>query len=119
MEKHVTVLGVFYIAYGVMGLIGMMFVLAIFLMGGAFIPEIAVATLAGSFGIVIAGLIGLTHVPALVAGYGLLKHYEWARILALIVGFINVMALPFGTIIAVYAFWTLLKDETIELFKSA
>ncbi|HLK34308.1 MAG TPA: zinc ribbon domain-containing protein [Terriglobales bacterium] len=46
-----------------------------------------------------------------VTGYGLLKVLPWGRVLALIMGFLMLLDLPFGTALAVYTLWVLLPAE--------
>ena len=68
-----------------------------------------IATLVGGFMLVMA-------LPGLAAGYGLLKRRSWGRILAIIVGVLNVPNFPLGTIIGVYALWVLLQSEAAGYF---
>lgn len=43
------------------------------------------------------------------AGYGLLERLPWARTLTLVLAFINLLAIPFGTAIGVYSIWVLMS----------
>jgi hypothetical protein len=46
-----------------------------------------------------------------------LKHRRpWARMVALVLAVLNLFFLPFGTALAVYAFWVLLSDEARRAF---
>ena len=47
----------------------------------------------------------------IIAGIGLLKYREWARILTLILAAFMLIGFPFGTAIGIYAFWVLLSSE--------
>ena len=47
----------------------------------------------------------------IVAGAGLLQRAPWARLLALIVGFIALLNLPFGTALGIYTIWVLLAGD--------
>jgi len=47
-------------------------------------------------------------VVGIVAGVGLLQRAPWARILALIMGFLSLLSFPFGTALGVYTIWVLL-----------
>ncbi|MBD3299676.1 MAG: hypothetical protein GF341_13550 [candidate division Zixibacteria bacterium] len=116
MEKHIQILGILMIVLGVLGLLGMLTVISLFGLGGMFSGNEDVALGALGLGVIIGGLILLTHLPALVAGIGILKHQEWARILGIIVAVLNVLSFPFGTALAIYAFWVLLKQETVRIF---
>lgn len=71
-----------------------------------------VATFVGGFMLVMA-------LPGLAAGFGLLKRRSWGRILALVVGVLNIPNFPLGTIIGVYSLWVLLQDEASAYFNPA
>lgn len=49
-------------------------------------------------------------------GIGLRGRKAWARPVALVLAVLNLFFLPFGTALAVYAFWVLLSDETRRAF---
>ena len=116
METHVTILGVVAIALGMIGL-GAAAVLFIAIAGGGLLSTdataIAITTVVAT---VLAGLIAFISLPSVVAGIGLLRHANWARILMLILAAINIPNIPFGTAMGIYAFWVLLNDQTTLLF---
>jgi len=58
------------------------------------------------WGLMIAAVVGL------MAGWGLLQRAPWARLLALILAFLALFNVPFGTAIGVYTLWVLLPDES-------
>jgi hypothetical protein len=48
-----------------------------------------------------------------VAGWGLLQHEHWARVLVLVLAFISLFTnIPFGTALGVYTLWVLLPSES-------
>jgi hypothetical protein len=49
-------------------------------------------------------------------GVGLRRRRPWARLVALTLAVINLFVLPFGTALAIYAFWVLLTDDTRRAF---
>ena len=55
--------------------------------------------------------------PCLVLGYGLMNLRPWARVMGLVLAALNLLNVPIGTAISLYAFWVLLKPETEALFK--
>jgi len=116
MENHVLIAGVFQIGFGLLGVcLSLILFVAIFgggvLSGDPFAMEITgfIATALSSFLLIFS-------VPAIIAGFGLLAHRNWARILILILSVIDLFCIPFGTILAVYTFWVLLNDDTERLF---
>jgi hypothetical protein len=54
--------------------------------------------------------------PAILSGFGLLRYAGWARYIAIPVALLDVLAVPIGTPIGLYALWVLLSEETEYLF---
>jgi hypothetical protein len=48
----------------------------------------------------------------LAAGWGLLQREGWARMLAIVIGALNVFDPPFGTAIGIYTLWVLLPTDS-------
>lgn len=65
---------------------------------------------------VVLGTILVSSLPCLILGFGLLNFRPWARILGLVLSALLLLNFPFGTAVALYAFWVLLKPETEALF---
>jgi hypothetical protein len=61
---------------------------------------------------VVAILIMAKAALGFVAGWGLLQREPWARILALVLAFISLFNVPFGTAVGVYTMWVLLPGES-------
>ena len=47
-----------------------------------------------------------------IAGWGLLQREPWARIIVLVLGFISLFNVPFGTAVGVYTLWVLLPAQS-------
>ena len=117
MDRHVQLIGILWIVYGVIGLLFAFFVFLV-LFGVSFIPDTGdvapgilrlVAWASSLFFLALA-------LPQVIAGLGLLRRKEWARILTLIVSFLHLISFPLGTALGVYSFVILLKPETVKLF---
>jgi hypothetical protein len=52
------------------------------------------------------------------AGWGLLQKEEWARIVALVVGFISLLSVPLGTALGIYTLWVLLPSQSDDEYKA-
>jgi len=48
---------------------------------------------------------------SLIAGIGLLERQDWARTLSLVMAFIALINVPFGTAIGVYTLWVLMSPQ--------
>jgi hypothetical protein len=49
------------------------------------------------------------------AGRGLKRREHWSRTVALLLSLINLLIVPFGTALGIYAFWVLLRQRSREL----
>jgi hypothetical protein len=47
-----------------------------------------------------------------IAGWGLIQREAWARVIALVLAFISLFHIPFGTAIGVYTLWVLLPAQS-------
>lgn len=126
MDTHVKVLGVLYIALSALGVLAALFI-AITFGGSAAIVGAAADAGDAAIALPIIGMAGMAlvvfllvvSVPGLVTGFGLLAYKPWARILGLVLSVINLIHIPFGTIVGIYGLWVLLNKDTERLFNSA
>jgi hypothetical protein len=47
-----------------------------------------------------------------IAGWGLLQRLPWARTLAIVLGLLSLIDIPFGTVIGIYTLWVLVPAES-------
>lgn len=122
MANHVRILAWFNIVIGSLGVLAACVTFA----GGSILP--ALLSAAGEAAdipigvleivvIAIVGLILVLSLPSLILGFGLYNFRPWARILGLVLAALNLLNIPFGTALSLYAFWILLKPETEALFR--
>jgi hypothetical protein len=116
METHVKVLGWLYIISGILGLLTAAIVVLAVFGGGLISGDRTAITVTGIVAAVIGGLIMIVSAPGIIAGIGLLSHQAWARILALVLGILNLPGFPVGTLLGIYTLWVLLDSETSLLF---
>lgn len=118
LEQHVTLLGWVHIVGH-----------AIFLIVGAFVFILlaGIGAASGDFQaarvlVVVATAVGVLMVllalPGLASGYGLLKRRSWGRILAIVVGVLNLPNFPLGTALGLYTLWVLLQSGADDYFSS-
>ena len=116
MEKHVTVLGILYIAFSALGLLLAAIIFTAVVGGGIISGDSEAMAITGIVGPAVALFFVLLSAPGLIGGICLLKYRSWARILVLVLGFINLIEIPIGTALGIYTIWVLFKNETVELF---
>ena len=119
MEKHVTLVAVLNIGFGVLGVMIAIFVLIGIVVANMYVDDYEARKIIYIAGPVVFLFILLTSIPEIIGGFGLLKRRPWARILILIVACLDLLWIPIGTIIGIYELWVLLQDETAQLFKRA
>ena len=111
LEKHLKVLGILWVIMSLMRLIPGAFLFffkdlfAGYLHGPArlfFLP------MAGFIGVLLVG----TALAGLAAGIGLLERRTWARVLAIMLGIISLIHMPFGTALGIYTLWVLMPAES-------
>src|SRR6185436_6717507 len=124
MPSHVDFVGVLFIVWGLLTtLIGV----STLALGAAAVALITSASRDGGASGFAAGVTaavfttlailaiiwGSAHV---VVGVPLRRHRPWARMLALMLGSVDLLLLPYGTALGVYALWVLLHEKGKALF---
>src|ERR1043166_4050968 len=116
MDTHVKILGVIYIIAR-----AILVVLGLFLFGviggsGLLSGDREAIFVTGVVGTALAIFFFILSIPSIIAGIGLLKRREWARILTIVLGVLHLFGFPIGTAIGVYTLYVLFNDQTKPLF---
>jgi hypothetical protein len=126
VSTHVKVLGVLFIAVSAFGVLGALVLMVAFggaagLVGAAADPEEAALALPiiGLTGTALIGMLLVLSLPGLVTGFGLLAFRPWARIVGIVLAILQLVNVPIGTILGIYALWVLLNKDTERLFAGA
>jgi hypothetical protein len=111
ISGHVRLLGILWLAFSAIHLIPGLLLLVMF--GANGLPSIS------GMPFFVAGIIRLvalfllaSAVIGIMAGWGLLEHQPWARMLAIVLGCLNLINAPFGTALGIYTLWVLLPAES-------
>ena len=121
MDTHVKVLAVLYIVFGALGSLAGLSLMAVLSVigaaGAASDPDAWIALpVLGLTGAALGAFMLMLSLPGIIAGVGLLKYRPWARILTIVLSALNLMNIPFGTILGVYGLWVMLSDAGSRLF---
>jgi hypothetical protein len=125
MQTHVKVVAVGFIVLSALGVLAALMMILIF--GGAAgivgaaaeDPEAAIALpIIGMTGTLLTVFLFAVSLPGLITGFGLLSWKPWARILAIVLCAINLINIPFGTLLGIYGLWVLLNKDTERLFEA-
>jgi hypothetical protein len=116
LEQHIRVVAIIHIILGALGLVAAIAVFALGLGSGLMSGDPDAAIAGGTCGTIIAVIIGVLSLPSIIAGLGLQKRKEWARILTIILSVLNLFNVPIGTAIGAYSMWALLDARSKEYF---
>ncbi len=114
--EHVRLLGILWLAVSALNAVAavVLFVLSNTLF--ARLPEISGNPEATAwlrpFLTVIAYVIAVKAGAGFLAGWGLLQREPWARLFAIVMAFLALFNIPFGTALGIYTLWVLLPAES-------
>jgi len=116
MEKHINVVAALQIGISIFNLLIALLIFTVLKFVGGFVDEPHAGTVLSIVADAIAIVFIIVSVPGILAGMGLYRRKEWARILTLVLSVIEVFNFPFGTAIGIYSIWALIQPETIAAF---
>ncbi len=118
MRDHIKVIGILWVIFGVFSLF-LALLAFLFFFGVAEIPNVddVGPGILRIIGLIASSFLAVIGLPQIVGGLGLIQHKEWARILMLVVSFISLPHVPFGTFLGVYTMVVLFNRETVALFQ--
>jgi hypothetical protein len=119
VSGHVKLLGIFWIIYSVLQLSGGWFFSSVmprifhniaWNMDFGFAPHVPMflgsVLRAAGWVLMVRGVLGI------IAGWGLLSHEPWARMLAIVLAFFNLLHPLLGTALGIYTLWVLMPGES-------
>jgi len=114
---HVRLLGILWLAISVFRFLPGLFLVSVVRHGYlTFLPPEVPYFVHGILRL--AGLLFLfSGVIGIVAGWGLLERQPWARMLAILLGFLNLIDMPLGTALGVYTLWVLMPAKSEEEYR--
>jgi hypothetical protein len=117
MKDHIKIIGILWVILGAFYICLAFFAFLVFF-GVATIPSLDIEPgILRLIGIVASSFLGLIGLPQIIGGLGLIQRKEWARILMLVVSFLSLFHVPFGTALGVYTMIVLFNPETVRMFQ--
>ena len=122
MRLHLNILAALHLLLSLFGLLVACLILVSTVAAGAFLgmqstPDVPGWTgmLVGGVGTIVAIVFGVLALPGIALAYGLYKRRPWARPLGFLLGILNLIHFPFGTIVGAYTIWAMMQSETVML----
>jgi hypothetical protein len=122
MDTHVKVLAVLHIAMGAIGVVGACVLMLLFggaagIIGSIGDPDARIAMpILGITGMALVVVILVRSLPGVIVGIGLLNFRPWARIAGIVLSILDLVWVPFGTVVGIYGLWVLFSADTERLF---
>jgi hypothetical protein len=123
VREHVRLLGILWMAYSALHVavgLGAIVVAQVIFGRGIYIPNSPSPELSMwlrpliSF---VGWLILAKAAAGFLAGWGLLRRQDWARTVALVVGFVALLNVPIGTGLGIYTLWVLLPTRSDDEYR--
>jgi len=123
VQSHLQLLGILWLAISAFNTIGgvVLYILANTLfahlheMGAP--PEAPIGFLRPLLSVIAVFVLAKAAV-GFMAGWGLMHREPWARVIALVLGFLSLFNIPFGTAVGVYTLWVLLPAQSQREYDS-
>ncbi len=118
---HIPIVAALHACFGALGLVAAIAVLfGIGLPTGIVISqgETEAAGILGIIAFFITGFLLLISLPGIIGGWGLYQGRPWGRLVVIILGFLQLLNIPFGTALGIYTLWVLFKDPQPPAFPS-
>ncbi len=113
VARHTHLLGILWIAYSALSLIGGV---VLMIVSHTIFGPLGLPSMRGGPPMFIRPLLSAIAVVLLckaavgiAAGLGLLQRQDWGRILAIVLGVISLINIPFGTALGIYTLWVLVS----------
>lgn len=110
MGRHIRIVGMLYIALGIFGAVASLIIFLV-IAGGLFSERQSAIAITSAAAALVAAVLLLLSALSVIGGVGLLHRRSWARPLVIFLAVLSLFNFPLGSVVGVYALWTLLKPE--------
>lgn len=120
VASHLNILGILWIVYSALRLVSGAALMAFGHLRFPFLFAPLPMSMSSFLGPFLGGLGVLISALAIaggIAGWGLMTHQPWARMLAIVVGCIYLIHIPFGTALGIYTLWVLLPANAAQEYQ--
>ena len=119
VNRHVRLLAVLWLALGALRLVAAaaIYIVGQFVLVRVPVPLMPERLIGGIMGFA-ASLFLFSAILAFVAGWALLEYQPWARMFALVLGFLALLLPPVGTALGVYTLWVLLPEQSEREYRA-
>ena len=117
MRTHLNILAILYVITSIGEILAGLAIIGLASVGGAFTGDVFLWSMIAGLGSIFGGFLILIGLPGMFLAYGLWRARAWARPLGFVLGILNLLNPPIGTILGIYTLWVLMQDETKALME--
>lgn len=119
MQKNINIVAALQIGLSIFNLLIAFLIFTVLKVVGGFVDDPNGSTILSLIADVLAIVFIVISFPGILAGMGLYKRKEWARILTIILSVIELFSFPFGTAIGIFSIWAMIQPETVAAFNDS
>jgi hypothetical protein len=116
MQKNINIVAALQIGLSIFNLLIALIIFCVLKLVGGFFDNAQGSMALSLISNIIVAVFLLISIPGILAGLGLYKRKEWARIVTIILSIFELFSFPVGTAIAIFSIWAMIQPETIALF---
>jgi hypothetical protein len=116
MQKNINIVAALQIGLSIFNLLIAFLIFTVLKVVGGFVDNPSGSTVLSLIADILAIIFIVISFPGILAGFGLYKRKEWARILTIILSVIELFSFPFGTAIGIFSIWAMIQPETVAAF---
>ena len=118
VASHLKTLGILWLAYSILHLIPTGAMLIFGTVGPPWWRhEAHVPPFVGPMIVALGGLGAVLALLGILAGWGLLERRSWARSVAIVLGCLALLSIPFGTALGIYTLWVLIPAASKQEYR--
>lgn len=119
MQKNINIVAALQIGLSIFNLLIAFLIFTVLKVVGGFVDDSNGSTILSLIADILAIVFIIISLPGILAGMGLYKRKEWARILTIILSVIELFSFPFGTAIGIFSIWAMIQPETVAAFNDS
>ena len=112
MRTHLNVLAILYLLTSIGEVLAGLALIGIASFGGMLTGDVFLFSMIAGLGSIFGFFLILIGLPAIFLAFGLWRERWWARPLGFVLGVLNLLNVPIGTMLGIYTLWVLMQDET-------
>ena len=117
MKTHIQIAAALNIAIGVLFLAAAAAVFIFMTMASTIVASyesVAAGSIVGMVAVAVSCFLAVLGLPSIIGGLGLFAEKSWAKPLVMVISILQLINIPFGTLLGAYTLWALLHEPAYQ-----